>query len=52
MLARHGLEGVAFDASAIVLDLTSRVELNNTLDDLLDVADAPDPTAFDPRWPA
>ena len=47
-----GLDHEVFDPAATHADLTDRIEQSASLDGLLSERGEPDPTAFDPDWPA
>ena len=51
-LHRAGLDHELFEPEEVAADLTSRVRMNDTLDDLLRGTSGLDPTAFDPGWDA
>jgi len=52
LLLRARLNHEVFEPSEVAADLTSRLMLNDTLDDLLMGIPVLDPTAFDPSWHA
>ena len=52
LLDQAGLDHELFKPEEVAADLTSRVRMNDTLDDLLRETSGLDPTAFDSSWQA
>ena len=52
LLRRAGLDHELFKPEEVAADLTARIRMNDTLDDLLRGTSDLDPTAFDPSWHA
>ena len=50
LLLRAGLDHDLFKPEEVAVDLTARVRMNDTLDDLLRETSGLDPTGFDPSW--
>lgn len=50
LLLWEGLFHHVFEPGEVAADLTSRVMMNDTLDDLLRGTPGLDPVAFDPSW--
>jgi hypothetical protein len=52
LMRRAGLDHELFKPEEVAADLTARIRMNDTLDDLLKRTSGLDPTAFDPSWQA
>jgi hypothetical protein len=50
LLLSTGLHHEVFEPGKVAADLTTRMKMNDTLDDLLRGTQGLDPTAFDPNW--
>jgi hypothetical protein len=52
LMRRAGLDHELFKPEEVAADLTARIRMNDSLDDLLRGSPGLDPTAFDPSWQA